>query len=42
VQSALPIVEQIDAELGATLQRIEHSKPPRPKKPGHKKKDGGE
>lgn len=39
---ALPTVEQLEAELGATVQRIEHSEPPKPKKPGRKKKDGGE
>jgi len=42
VQSALPTVEQIEAELGATVQRSEHAEPPRPKKPGRKKKGGGE
>jgi predicted nuclease of restriction endonuclease-like (RecB) superfamily len=41
VQSALPTVEQLEAELGATVKRIEHSEPPpKPKKPGHKKKGG--
>lgn len=30
VQSALPTVEQLEAELGATVQRIEHSAPPPP------------
>ena len=43
VQSALPTVEQIEAELGATVKRIEHAEPPpKPKKPGRKKKGGGE
>jgi predicted nuclease of restriction endonuclease-like (RecB) superfamily len=41
VQSALPTVEQIEAELGATVKRIEHSEPPpKPKKRGRKKKGG--
>lgn len=40
VQSALPTVEQLEAELGATVKRIEHSEPPKPKKPGRKKKRG--
>lgn len=43
VQSALPTVEQIEAELGATVKRSEHSPPPpRPKRLGRKKKGGGE
>ncbi|GIW85682.1 MAG: hypothetical protein KatS3mg108_0006 [Isosphaeraceae bacterium] len=41
VQSALPTVEQIEAELGATVQRSEHAAPPTAKKPGRKKKGGG-
>ncbi len=40
VQSALPTVEQLEAELRATVKRIEHSEPPKPKKPGRKKKGG--